>query len=278
VSVWSWRGHVADLGVDGASIVVTMADGARHAHVRTSQGWHVDLLTGTARSSIDLGGLAEELDSPSLESAAPGEVGPEPIEVPRVKPGVTVRPASFPMAEEHYRRSEQSWREAGAPTARVSLHAEEAVLCVDVEVSKGGPVVIRDRRDNELDNEHADVNVEGVQVYLREGDAAPRGWLIALEAGGGTRISAVAGSPRGDMADARWRETADGYLVSVRITLSSAVTGGRSSLDVLVNETVPGRERRRGQLVLSGARGEFVYLRGDRQPADRLIPFVLVDA
>jgi hypothetical protein len=35
-------------------------------------------------------------------------------------------------------------------------------------------------------------------------------------------------------------------------------------LDVLVNETAPGRERRRGQLVLSGARGEFVYLRGDR--------------
>jgi hypothetical protein len=35
-------------------------------------------------------------------------------------------------------------------------------------------------------------------------------------------------------------------------------------LDVLVNETVPGRERRRGQLVLSGGRGEFVYLRGDR--------------
>lgn len=41
---------------------------------------------------------------------------------------------------------------------------------------------------------------------------------------------------------------------------------------MIVNETAPGRERRRGQLVMSGARSEWAYLRGDRQDADRLIP------
>jgi hypothetical protein len=48
------------------------------------------------------------------------------------------------------------------------------------------------------------------------------------------------------------------------------------SLDVLVNETAPGRERRRGQLVLSGAHGEFVYLRGDRHDRNRLLPFMII--
>ena len=44
-------------------------------------------------------------------------------------------------------------------------------------------------------------------------------------------------------------------------------------LDVLVNDAEPGRLRRRGQLVMSGADDEFVYLRGDRHDPSRLIPF-----
>jgi hypothetical protein len=43
------------------------------------------------------------------------------------------------------------------------------------------------------------------------------------------------------------------------------------AIDVLINDMFPDRERRRGQLVLSGARGERVYLRGDRQPLDRFL-------
>jgi hypothetical protein len=39
----------------------------------------------------------------------------------------------------------------------------------------------------------------------------------------------------------------------------------------------PGRERRRGQLVLGGALGEFVYLRGDREGQDRLPVFTVAD-
>jgi hypothetical protein len=45
----------------------------------------------------------------------------------------------------------------------------------------------------------------------------------------------------------------------------------------VVNEMPRGRSRRRGQLVLSGARGEFVYLRGDRHDRWRLVPLRIRD-
>jgi hypothetical protein len=49
------------------------------------------------------------------------------------------------------------------------------------------------------------------------------------------------------------------------------------ALDVIVNEMPRGRERRRGQLVMSGGAGEFVYLRGDRHDPQRLITLRLAD-
>jgi hypothetical protein len=49
------------------------------------------------------------------------------------------------------------------------------------------------------------------------------------------------------------------------------------ALDLIVNEMPRGRVRRRGQLVMSGARGEFVYLQGDRHDAARLIPLRISD-
>ena len=47
----------------------------------------------------------------------------------------------------------------------------------------------------------------------------------------------------------------------------------QQKLDVIANDAGPGRERRRGQLVLSGAHGEFAYLQGDRHDPRRLVPF-----
>ncbi|HUQ84288.1 MAG TPA: hypothetical protein VM076_24260, partial [Gemmatimonadaceae bacterium] len=51
-------------------------------------------------------------------------------------------------------------------------------------------------------------------------------------------------------------------------------------LGVIVNETSPDRERRRGQLVFAVPEtgDDFVYLRGDRLPRDRHLPFVIADA
>jgi len=50
-----------------------------------------------------------------------------------------------------------------------------------------------------------------------------------------------------------------------------------AAVDVLVNEKPAGRERRRGQLVLSGAHGEFVYQVGDRQDRHRLLHVQFAD-
>jgi len=48
-------------------------------------------------------------------------------------------------------------------------------------------------------------------------------------------------------------------------------------LGVAVNEMSPDRERRRGQLVMGGRAGGFVYLRGDRLAADDLLDFRIAD-
>ena len=77
------------------------------------------------------------------------------------------------------------------------------------------------------------------------------------------------------MVQARWRPTSTGYTIEARVVLPPH--GAPLALDVIVNETAPGRTRRRGQLVLSGARQEFVYLRGDRHDARRLLRFNRTD-
>ena len=47
-----------------------------------------------------------------------------------------------------------------------------------------------------------------------------------------------------------------------------AHAGGTMGFDLIVNEMLPGRVRRAGQLVWSGGNG-WVWLHGDRQPAAR---------
>jgi hypothetical protein len=62
------------------------------------------------------------------------------------------------------------------------------------------------------------------------------------------------------------------------VTLPLPASGGTVGLDVIVNEMPPGRARRRGQLVLAGAGGGAVYLRGDRHDAAQLLRLVLPPA
>jgi hypothetical protein len=69
---------------------------------------------------------------------------------------------------------------------------------------------------------------------------------------------------------ASWEPTADGYRLRATVAVEEQAAN-HFAVDVLVNEKPPGRERRRGQLVLSGARGEFVYLRGDRHDRERML-------
>ena len=109
-------------------------------------------------------------------------------------------------------------------------------------------------------------------------------WMIVpVEGSAVARVRALEGWGTLSVRDATWKKTAHGFSVRVRVLLPplpDEYPGGTYpvSIDVLVNETVPpGRRRRRGQLVLSGAQGEFVYLRGDRHHGSRLVSLMIRD-
>ncbi len=123
-----------------------------------------------------------------------------------------------------------------------------------------------------LDNEPEDINSDGIQLYLRDGDGehgvllnpASDGQLLVRRIGAGGRTTVS--------ASGRWARTEQGYLVTARLDLASVRQlgpGATLGFDLLVNEMQPGRLRRAGQLVWSGA-GGWIYLRGDRQDSAQL--------
>ena len=184
-------------------------------------------------------------------------------------------PVTVRLGRAAYRMSEDSWEEAGRPEADVSIRARGGELVLDVEVRKAS-VIFRDSSapDPDLDNEHPDIHSDGVQLYVHAtGWDEPAAWLAVPERDtGGVRLRRVPGSRPGVPLRAEWQPTATGYRLQLRIPLDSL--GSRLdlpvALDVLINDMDPGRERRRGQLVLSGG-GGYVYLQGDRQSPLRFL-------
>ena len=76
-----------------------------------------------------------------------------------------------------------------------------------------------------------------------------------------------------------WRRTESGYCVTVAIPWPERAyphAGARVAFDLIVNELLPGRLRRVGQLVWSGG-GGWVWLRGDRQDPARFGVLDLVE-
>ena len=264
IAVLVWSDAVA--GVDiGDAVAVSMADGSRHAHQRSAEGWHIDLEAHGARSSIDLAGrLARPRPAPAVE---PHTTEPPAIELRRGLPRV------IPLGENNYRRSEQSWLEAGMPAASVELTAEGDRLHLAIVVPRSERTFVPAGAINRYDNEHADINGDGVQLYLRTASGATAFTLIPEKGGDSVRLRAIDGwtAPLGADLSARWAPHGDGYRMEVDLGRIPA------GLDAIVNEKPRGRERRRGQLVLSGAAGEFVYLRGDRHDAARLLPLRVAD-
>jgi hypothetical protein len=97
--------------------------------------------------------------------------------------------------------------------------------------------------------------------------------------GNRVRVTARAGGGAAAPLHASWERTPRGY--SVRIALERSALGADATkafkLGVAVNEMTPDRERRRGQLVMGGRAGDFVYLRGDRLAPDDLLDFRIAD-
>ena len=190
--------------------------------------------------------------------------------------------ACIEMGEENYRRTESSWKEAGSPTATVEIGATDGEIFIDVHVRSTKPNFAQARADNPLDNEHPDVNSDGVQIHLTAPGSGGRPveatWLLVPEPEPGT----IRMSSRGDAANvpirASWSLVPGGWTVSVRIPRDAlGARDARFGLDVVVNEMPAGRERRRGQLVLSGKGTGWAWLLGDRQDRDALLPMVVRD-
>jgi hypothetical protein len=158
----------------------------------------------------------------------------------------------------------------------VRLVATPTTLYLTVSVAKSSALhFARHSTRNPLDNEHPDINSDGVQIHLApsESDSAASRWLLVPEGQGGhVRITASDEAPP---LEATWQRSVGGYSLRCAIVLTSMMRDTGFDLDVIVNEMSPDRERRRGQLVLSGAAGEWIYLQGDRQTRDRYVPFTL---
>ena len=95
----------------GDAIRVTLADGTVHSHHSSSIGWTVEISADLSRDIIELRGVRPS--KPDI--ALPSEFTKRPPEATLPSFG---RAIYFDLAERHYRRSEETWQEAGEPSAR----------------------------------------------------------------------------------------------------------------------------------------------------------------
>ena len=267
-TLWSWAGAVQTASLYPIDVHTTEA---RHEHVRAPHGWKIAIVVGDARSSIDLEGLTPPSDPPAF-AAEPDE---DELEAVVLRPDQPVR---LNLRDESYRRSEASWEDAGEPSADVALVNEAGGLIIEVSVRNVDKTFAVPAAINRLDNERADINGAGVQLYLRAREARAGYMIIPVPDSDRVAIREIDGWGDAIPIEAMWTSTADGYVVEIRVDAIGAQGDAVIELDVVVNEMPANRERRRGQLVLSGGAGEFIYLRGDRHDPARLIPFLLTDA
>ena len=321
VGVWSWAAGRKDAGVasvafgeaDQPLVTVTTRDGTRAEHRRAQHGWHIDLIAGSARSSIDLEELVPDASRSGIDTTNVGshggndpdtpndefDVAPQDgmfadYDVPLVDPAGLAEPPDadpggpiddalmLPLGSGHYLRTEQSWTEAGEPTAMLQLARTEEYFIVDVDAATGPVVAPEPSADgtmqNPLDNERADVNADGVQWYLGrpdEGRWSASGLCVPVStAHDSTRPRTHRLSGGGEMEPAcSWTPTEDGWAMRLvwRVASLPVDDDGCIAFDLVINERPAERERRRGQLALSGG-GTFAYLRGDRQdPAKAVV-------
>jgi hypothetical protein len=257
-TVWDWNNSLRAVTIEGSALRLTetggtivdcewMEDGARITHAGAD-----------ARTTV-LSGFRER-EAGVADASAPLEMA------------VHALPYARELGEPDYRMSERDWAQAGQPRAHVVIDADASEVEIRVEVRKSS-LHFRDpdAADPLLDNEHPDINSDGVQLHLWcEGWREPAAWLAIPErAFAHTRLRRTDGGASGPSVTADSRESIGGY--EVRFVVPRASLCDVVAIDVLVNEMSAGRQRRRGQLVLSGARGDRVYLRGDRQPREHFI-------
>jgi hypothetical protein len=272
--VWSWTDEIDRVSFDDDAAIAVLRKDRSHDHLSpTVGGYRMERVTGAERRVIDLGGLVGE---PAARAEAAQLDAEQPVELLSLG-----QPVVFELGREEYRRSEQSWDEAGRPTARVTLVPRPNELIVEVLVRKEGELTfVPATAVNPYDNESPDINGDGLQLYLVD-DTGATAWVIVPEPQNGegiVRARLVESWQVPRALHATWQRTADGYSMRVRIGWPMADGPSREfGFGIVVNEKPLGRDRRRGQLVLGGASGQFVYLRGDREDRERLPRFRVVD-
>ena len=268
--------RVRSVDASGEQIAVETADGVDR-HLPTASGWEIagpggaTKLGGLRRSAASAAPLID-LDRPIRAEGAALYVQ----QPPELDGSLDAFDASAPMAldyDDQYRRSEEPYHGPEEFSATLLANWNDDGLYLGVDVVKA-EVIVRpeDAPPLRLDNEPDDINTDGLQVYLRPDPEGPiYGFLVVpSDEGGAIRanvVSDAAGSA--DMVTGAWQATGTGYSMTLRIALPDwGPRGGeRLGFDLIVNEMHPERLRRAGQLVWSGG-GGWVYLRGDRQPAE----------
>jgi hypothetical protein len=290
-TVWNWGSALQGVRVrpdaNSVAITVELSDGARHHHSATNDRWEVESVSGSARRRLALDGVraivasvpgSADYDRAALEpsdATYAASFARAPIALP------TGAPVVFELGRDAYRISEESWEEAGRPSAKLSFRVGEGILLVDLDVTKSLPSFRPvDAADPRLDNENADIHSDGVQLhlYVPEG-VGLASWLAIPEQGGRARVHAGTGAGADVQLSARWHPTTGGYSMNLAVPLAplGAHAGSVVGVQVAVNDMAPSRTRRRGQLVLAGGAGEHVYLRGDRENPVVFTRFLLGD-
>jgi heparinase II/III-like protein len=283
LAVWDVLGAVQTARATDGGVVVELRDGTRHEHRSDASTWHIGLAAGVSTSSIDLSGATRALPRVASQRQTPLR----PIVLARGDRTTVGGPAMFELGEAQYRRAESSWLEAGKPTATVSIATNGPDLVVTVDVRKQPVYFAPAASTNALDNEHPDTNSDGVQLHVVAPASTPahRGrrelnWLLVPELDSDrVRVTARASAGDAPPLGTSWARTAGGYCVRIAVPIDTigVEAGSPFKLGVVVNDMTADRERRRGQLVLGGAPGQFVYLRGDRLPAEDQLDFVIAD-
>ena len=287
-TLWDWSGNVEMIWLDPKGNVTTVErrdgshDRLRHRWIERRDaphpprhrwdGYRIEHVIGEAKRAIDLGGMVPEPTSPpTRRHLAPSNL---PLTL------ANGQRLEFTLAMNEYRRSEESWEEAGRPRAHVAILCGSNKLVIDVRVHKSGPLTFMPQgASNRYDNEAPDINGDGLQLYLVDASGASA-WVLVPEFPSSQEGMVLARvidgwtSPRD--VRATWRRTDDGYSIQVRVPCRTTA-GSELAIGIVVNEMPAGRERRRGQLALGGGPGEFVYLRGDREDRDRLPRFRILD-
>ena len=269
---------VRGVRVSGDVIEIDTPEGTER-HRLGGEGWDAETpagrvaLRGARAADVAFRGFLE------LEPVTPPTAAALRIAAPPALDGTLlgfdpIEPLTLDL-EDQYRRSEEPYAGPDDLAAVAYVNWDDRALYLAVEVSKPD-VVFRpaDAPPLRLDNEPDDIHSDGLQVYVRgEDEAAVVGFLVVPDAAtAGLRVRTV-GDATGDAAQVRgaWRRTESGYRVTLALPVAlvgRAHIGAHLGFDLIVNEMLPGRERRAGQLVWSGGNG-WVWIRGDRQDPSR---------